>query len=83
MSKRLQVILDDREYQQIRRAARLQGLTLSEWVRRSLVEARSNQPSSAASKKLAVVRAAAEHEFPTADIEQMLREIEQGYIEAS
>lgn len=83
MSKRLQVILDDREYQQIKRAARRQGLTLSEWVRRSLTEARSSQPASEASKKLAVVRAAAEHQFPTADIGQMLREIEQGYVEVS
>ena len=76
-------MLDDKEYQQIKRAARRQGLTLSEWVRRSLAEARSSQPSAEASKKLAVVRAAAEHAVPTADIAQMLREIEQGYIEGS
>ncbi|MDX1567600.1 MAG: hypothetical protein R3223_07355 [Longimicrobiales bacterium] len=83
MSKRLQVVLDDKEYQEIKRAARQQGLSLSEWVRRSLAEARDRQPIADASKKLAVVRAAAEHEFPTADIEQILREIEQGYLDES
>jgi hypothetical protein len=31
------------------------------------------------SKKLEALRAAAKFEFPTADIEQMLAEIEQGY----
>ena len=79
MSKRLQVVLEDAEYREIKRAARRQGLTLSEWVRRSLSAARSSEPSADAGKKLAVVRSAAEHAFPTADIAQMLREIEQGY----
>jgi hypothetical protein len=32
-----------------------------------------------ARKKLEVVRAAARHAFPTADIDQMLGEIEHGY----
>lgn len=81
MSKRLQVILDEDEYRKVKRAARRQGLTLSEWVRRALAEARSSQPRSNASKKLAVVRTAAKHEFPTADIDRMLREIEQGYVD--
>jgi len=31
------------------------------------------------SRKLAVMRAAASHRFPTADIDQMLDEIERGY----
>ncbi len=80
MSKRLQVILDDAEYREVSRAARRKGLTVSEWVRRSLRETRSLEPTSDVRKKLAVVRAAAGHDFPTADIAQMLREIEQGYV---
>ena len=32
------------------------------------------------SKKLEAIRAAAKHEFPTGDIEDMLAEIEQGYL---
>ena len=31
-------------------------------------------------KKLAVIRAAAKYKFPAGDIEQMLAEIEQGYL---
>ena len=83
MSKRLQVILDDAEYREISRAAQRKGLSVSEWVRRSLRDTRSAAPTSDAGKKLAVVRAAAGHGFPTADIDQMLREIEQGYVTES
>ena len=80
MSKRLQVVLDDKEYREIKRAARRKGLSLSEWVRRSLADARAAEPVTDAARKLAVVRAAVEYDFPTADIGQMLREIEQGYV---
>ncbi len=80
MSKRLQVILDDTEYREVSRAARRKGLSVSEWVRRSLRDTRSAEPASDRGKKLAVVRAAARHDFPTADIAQMLRELEQGYV---
>lgn len=83
MSKRLQVVLDEKEYREIRRTARREGLTLSEWVRRALADVRSVRPTTGASTKLAVVRAAAAHDFPTADIDQMLREIEQGYVAGS
>jgi hypothetical protein len=34
-----------------------------------------------AGRKLDVVRAAAMHEFPVADIEQMLEEVERGYLD--
>lgn len=33
-----------------------------------------------AGRKLEAIRSAYEHEFPTADIEQMLEEIERGYL---
>lgn len=81
MSKRLQVLLDEKELKAIKRTARRHGLTVSEWVRRSLREARRAEPERDARTKLEVVRAAAEHRFPTADIDQMLREIEQGYVD--
>lgn len=81
MSKRLQVLFDEKELKAIRRTARRQGLTVSEWVRRSLREAREAEPERDPRMKLEVVRAAAEHRFPTADIDQMLREIEQGYVD--
>jgi predicted transcriptional regulator len=59
MSKRLQVLLDERELKALQRIARRKGTTAAEWVRQAL-------------------RAAARHEFPTADIDDMLADISRG-----
>lgn len=79
MSKRLQILVDDHELADIRAAASQQGMTMSEWVRHALRTARRQHADGDTSRKLAVVRAAASHRFPTADIDQMLEEIERGY----
>jgi hypothetical protein len=79
MSKRLQVLLDEAEFREIRALARLQKLTVAEWVRQALRAAAKGVPRSDARRKLAVVRSAARHAFPTADIDRMLGEIERGY----
>ena len=79
MSKRLQVIVQDPEYRDIQRAARLRRMSIAEWVRQALVQARRSEPSREVSSKLEVIRAAAHMDFPTADIDRMLEEIEQGY----
>ena len=80
MSKRLQVLLAEEEFRDIRRAARKQRLTVAEWVRRALRAARASEGGTDAAAKLAAVRAASEHAFPTADIDQVLAEIERGYL---
>lgn len=80
MSKRLQVILDDREYEAVRSVAEEHGMTVSAWVRATLLSARREKSSSDPARKLAAVRAAAQHSFPTGDIDEMLAEIEQGYL---
>ncbi len=82
MSTRLQVVLDQAELREIQRAARRDRLTVSEWVRRCLREARRRQPAGNADRKLKAVRAAARHAYPTADVEPMLAEIESGYLGA-
>jgi len=79
MAKRLQVIVQDPEYRDIQRAARLRRMTIAEWVRQALVQARRSEPSREVVSKLEVIRAATRMEFPTADIDRMLEEIEQGY----
>lgn len=79
MSTRLQVILDDEELDDIRRVAEHHGLTVSEWVRRTLRQARRQTSVGSVDRKLAAIRAAAHHDFPTADIDDMLGEIERGY----
>jgi phage terminase Nu1 subunit (DNA packaging protein) len=79
MAKRLQVIIQDPEYRDIQRAARLRRMTIAEWVRQALVQARRSQPSREVASKLEVIRAAARMDFPTADVDQVLEEIERGY----
>ena len=79
MPKRLQVILKDPEYREIQRAARSRHMSIAEWVRQALALARQREPAATAGKKLGVIRAAARFEFPTADIDRMLAEIEAGY----
>ena len=79
MSKRLQVLVPDREMLEIQRLARSERLTVGEWVRRTLREARMRKPGVDSESKLKAVRRAAQFAFPTADIEDMLGEIERGY----
>lgn len=79
MTKRLQVLLEEDELRELRRVARARHLTVAEWVRQTLRAARRQEPLGDASRKLAVIRRAATHGFPTADIDVMLEEIERGY----
>lgn len=79
MSKRLQVLLSDSEMSDIQRLARRERLTVGEWVRRTLRDARAARPVIDPETKLKAVRRGAKYSFPTADMEQMLSEIERGY----
>jgi hypothetical protein len=78
--KRLQVLMDDEELRQIQRSARCERLTTAEWVRQRLREARERQARPDIAAKLAAVQVAYRHHGPTADIDQMLTEIERGYL---
>jgi len=80
MSQRLQVLLDEEEFAEIRRVARRHKITVAEWVRQALRQARRDEPSTEARHKLSVVREAMRAAYPTADIEQMLAETERGYL---
>ncbi len=64
---------------EIQRLARRERLTVGEWVRRVLREAREQKPSNDPEAKLKAIRHGVEFSFPTADIGQMNREIERGY----
>ena len=79
MSKRLQVLLDEEELAALQEIARRNHMSLAEWVRQTLREARSQQPVRGAALKHQALRRAMEHEFPTADIDEMLAQIERGY----
>ena len=80
MSKRLQVLVADEEMADIQLLAQRQHVTVGEWVRQTLREARRHQSVGDPEAKLKAIRRAVEYSFPTADIDQMLREIEQGYL---
>jgi hypothetical protein len=79
MTKRLQVLFEDDELRELQRLARQHRMTTAEWVRRSLRAARDAESGADVGQKLAAVRTAVAHAFPTADIETMLDEIERGY----
>jgi hypothetical protein len=80
MPKRLQVILKDTEYREVQRSARSRDMSIAEWVRQALVQARRRQPIGDVERKLEAIRAAAQYESPTSDINTMLAEIESGYL---
>lgn len=80
MSKRLQVLLEEDEYREVQRAARRQRMTVAEWVRQALRAARRREPVRDGERKLEAVRAASRHAFPTGEIDQILAEIERGYL---
>jgi hypothetical protein len=79
MSKRLQVLLPDKEMADLQRMARREQLTVGAWVRRALRKAREQQSPADPEVKLRAIRLGAEFSFPTADVEEMLGEIERGY----
>jgi hypothetical protein len=79
MAKRLQVLLDEPEWRDVQRAARADRTTVAEWVRKALRAARRNKSSTGVDAKLAAIRTASTHQFPTSDIEQMNAEIARGY----
>ncbi|CAN5504860.1 hypothetical protein BH23ACT7_BH23ACT7_09390 [soil metagenome] len=64
---------------EIHQAADRAGLIMSEWVRNALRQARRSRSGGDLARKLDAVRTAVTHEYPTADIGVMLREIERGY----
>jgi hypothetical protein len=79
MSQRLQVLLDEAEFAELRRIARRNRMTIAEWVRQVLRRARLEEPTRDPQRKLAVVREAARGAYPTGSVAQMLAEIERGY----
>ena len=72
-------MIPDSELREIQALARRETVSVAEWVRRALRAARQSQPGTDAQRKLEAVRSAVRCDFPTADIDRMLEEIESGY----
>jgi hypothetical protein len=79
MSQRLQVLFEDSEMQELRDAAHSRRMSVSEWVRGALRDARRREARGDVESQLEAVRAATRHQFPTAEIDEMLAQIERGY----
>lgn len=75
--KQVKVSLTDQEYREIQAAARRWRVTVAEWIRQALRKADREQTGTVEAK-LQAVATAARNEFPTADVDVMLREIEAG-----
>ena len=73
------MLLRDSEFREIRRMARSQGMSVAEWVRQALDLARLDETRSDVDKKVAIIRAAARHDYPVKEIDGMSAEIENGY----
>lgn len=80
MTQRLQVLLEEDEFEEIRRIAKRHRMTVAEWVRQALRVARADEPYAEPKRKLAVLRESARGDYPTADIDRMLAEIERGQL---
>ncbi|MEY4608151.1 MAG: hypothetical protein RL625_368 [Gemmatimonadota bacterium] len=78
MTQRLQVLLDDTEFDEIRAIARRHRMTVAEWVRQAMRLARRDEPAIGATRKLAMVRESVQGGYPTGAIDTMLAEIERG-----
>lgn len=76
MKARLQVVMEHDELVWIRAAAEGRGLTVSDFVRETLWKACRKVASGDSERKLAAIRAAVRHTYPTSDIDLMLGEIE-------
>jgi hypothetical protein len=73
--------MDDDELRAIQRLARKEHVTTAEWVRQRLREAQDQRGRPDIASKLAAIQTAYRHsEAPTPDIDQMLVEIEGGYL---
>lgn len=73
------VVFDDADYRELQRAARRQGVSVSQFVRRALAAVRRGEPLHDPAPKLKAVREALKHAYPTGDIGQMLDETARGY----
>ena len=82
MSKRLQVLLEAKEYKSFQQLAKEAGLSLGEWVRQTLRQTSQRFSKKNPQKKLEQIRKAGKHHNPAGEVEDILKEIEKGYLDS-
>ena len=78
MSKRLQVLLPEKDYRALAVVSRKESKTIAEWVRDSIRRRLKVVEPPSPEKKLSKILKYARYSGPTGDIEQILSEIEKG-----
>ena len=81
MTKRLQVLFEDDEYEAIQLTAKKERVTVAEWVRQALRHAQKKR-SLSLEEKMQAISVARQNQYPVAEIDQMLSEITNGYKSA-
>ena len=81
MSKRLQVLLDEDEFVKLQEFAHMRRLTVAAVVRDALRGAMDPASRPDTRRRLQVIEEAAAHQHPIADMDQLLAEIEHGYLD--
>jgi hypothetical protein len=79
MSKVVQVTLSDSEFQEITKLAQSQNLSVTEWVRAVISLSHQRESAIEIGRKLAVIRAAVQYDYPTGDMNCVLSDLEKGY----
>lgn len=79
MTVRLQVLLPESELERLRVTARVNNVSVGEWVRRAIRRSFEETQPRSAEAKITAVREAMRLNAPTGDIDTINREIEQGY----
>jgi hypothetical protein len=81
MSKRLQVLFEEEELAEIQALAKSRQQTTAAWVREAIRQAREASQYGKPESKLRAIRDAVAHSYPVADIDELLAQIESGYVE--
>ena len=74
------ILLDPLIYAKVKGIAKVKGVTIEEWVNESLRHAVKEAPE-AREALLRSIHKAPKGDMPEVDIEQMLKEIESGYLD--
>lgn len=82
MAKLLEILLDDVDYETIRRVARRDNVTVATWVRHRLRQDLHESSARDTASRLAAIQVAyaTKSAGPASDIDVMLVEIERGYL---
>ncbi len=74
------MLVSEAEMRELKAVAHKERLSVGEWVRRAIHSTMGRVPSRSPEEKLSAINSASLHSFPAADVDQMNREIEEGYL---